>query len=79
MSGIVFFELTNLNKTYHFLQSDSGDPLLYTEPSNKLLYLVGIVSFGRGCATSSPGVNTRVTSYLDWIQLNTPNIEYCYQ
>ncbi|KAJ6647071.1 Venom serine protease 34 [Pseudolycoriella hygida] len=58
-------------------QSDSGGPLLYTEPSNNLLYLVGVVSYGRGCATENPGVSARVTSYMEWIQLNTPNVRYC--
>ncbi|XP_032524095.2 venom serine protease-like [Danaus plexippus] len=57
-------------------QDDSGGPLLYQDPSNGRLYSAGIVSFGRFCASSYPGVNTRVTSYLYWILNNAP-ANYC--
>lgn len=49
--------------------SDSGGPLLWkgsTTGSGKL-ELVGIISYGVGCATSRPAVNTRVTAFLSWI------------
>nr|XP_012218726.1 PREDICTED: chymotrypsin-2-like [Linepithema humile] len=46
-------------------QGDSGGPL--TVGGN----LVGLVSWGIGCAsTSFPTVFTRVSSYLDWIKTN---------
>ncbi|KOB69233.1 Serine protease 2, partial [Operophtera brumata] len=43
-------------------QGDSGGPLYYGD------ILVGIVSWGQGCAQAVyPGVSTRVASYTDWI------------
>lgn len=58
-------------------QSDSGGNLYYTNPSNSLLYSIGIVSGGLGCAGANPSLNTRVTSYLDWIVANTPEAKFC--
>lgn len=31
-------------------------------------YVVGVTSFGFGCATELPSFYTRVSSYLDWIE-----------
>ncbi|XP_004688887.2 PREDICTED: transmembrane protease serine 4 [Condylura cristata] len=46
-------------------QGDSGGPLMYH--SNQW-QVVGIVSWGHGCGgPSTPGVYTKVTSYLNWI------------
>lgn len=53
-------------------QGDSGGPFqrVFKETlvSKNITYVFGITSFGRGCATGSPGVYTRVTAYLDWIE-----------
>lgn len=31
-------------------------------------FLIGLTSFGKGCATQAPGVYTRISSYVDWIE-----------
>lgn len=52
-------------------QSDSGGPLRYVETledGRQRQLLVGIVSFGSGCAQSlKPGVYTRVSAFASWI------------
>lgn len=54
-------------------QGDSGGPLMYGKPSNTSFnfYQIGVVSYGYKCAEIGyPGVYTRVTEFLDWIQNN---------
>jgi trypsin len=47
-------------------QGDSGGPLVWKTPDGPVL--VGIVSFGDGCARKLKyGVYTRVSAYRDWI------------
>ncbi|XP_014271508.1 venom protease [Halyomorpha halys] len=50
-------------------QADSGGPLLL--PDAERYYQIGIVSTGYKCGEPDyPGVYTRITSYLDWINNN---------
>lgn len=53
-------------------QGDSGGPLNCMNPSTNKWELCGVVSWGARCAEPDfPGVYTRVTKYLGWIQNNS--------
>lgn len=51
-------------------QGDSGGPLqLASKENHCVFHILGITSFGKGCASSGePAVYTRVSSYVDWIE-----------
>ncbi|MFF9341294.1 S1 family serine peptidase [Streptomyces sp. NPDC014773] len=46
---------------------DSGGPLVHRAPGARPV-LAALVSYGRGCATETPAVNTRITAHLAWIR-----------
>ncbi|KPI97100.1 Serine protease snake [Papilio xuthus] len=55
-------------------QGDSGGPLqvkidLPSNSEGAIHYVIGVTSFGIGCArANTPGVYTRVSSFIDWIE-----------
>ena len=52
-------------------QGDSGGPLVTRSPSDLGYSLIGVTSFGEGCAAPNKyGVYTEVSYYLDWIATN---------
>nr|WIM01375.1 serine protease 2 [Limnephilus flavicornis] len=59
-------------------QHDSGGPLLWQSPTNGRVYVIGIIAGGYGCAINGkPGLNTRVTPYLNWIATTTGTTNFC--
>lgn len=55
---------------YYYFQGDSGGPLQVKQNVNgkNVFFLIGVTSFGRACAVETPGVYTRISYYLDWIE-----------
>ncbi|XP_053611404.1 tryptase-2-like isoform X3 [Plodia interpunctella] len=57
-------------------QGDSGGPLqvkipLPTNKEGQMHYVLGVISFGIGCAYPNlPGIYTRVSTFIDWIEDN---------
>ncbi|MGW6535442.1 S1 family serine peptidase [Streptomyces sp. NPDC055051] len=49
---------------------DSGGPLVHRAPDGRPV-LAALVSYGRGCATDTPAVNTRITAHLSWLTRTT--------
>lgn len=54
---------------------DSGGPIVCEKVSEggiKQFVLAGVVSYGSGCGgKDTPGIYTRISSYLDWIEFET--------
>merc|ERR1712130_980746 len=61
--GVLHFGCTQID-------GDSGGPMI--APENGRQALIGVVSWGRGCAWEGfPGVYARVTEKMDWIVANS--------
>jgi secreted trypsin-like serine protease len=59
-------------------QGDSGGPLMMF--SNNQWILIGITSYGTGCALADyPGIYTRVSYYIDWINCFIINNTSCIE
>ncbi|XP_068208577.1 trypsin-like [Palaemon carinicauda] len=56
---------------------DSGGGLLWQGRDGKM-DVIGVVSWGQGCARRGyPGIYTRVTNYLNWIEEHTKDSCFC--
>jgi len=56
-------------------QGDSGGPLTWVDPTSSKVKLIGVVSWGVGCARpNNPGVYAEVSSVLPWIESVTGGI-----
>lgn len=58
-------------------QFDSGGPLYYYKYLNNWYTVVGIVSYGSGCASKDPSLNIDVHYYLPWIFNQLPEVQFC--
>nr|QHB21599.1 venom S1 protease with CUB domain 8 [Platymeris rhadamanthus] len=47
---------------------DSGGPLVWLDPETNRYTQVALVSYGKGCNTPNPKVNTAVSYYYEWIR-----------
>ena len=53
-------------------QGDSGGPVAVRNAEDTDWLLIGITSWGYGCAQDGyPGVYTKVSNYINWIRINT--------
>lgn len=62
----------NENQGKIICRDDSGSPLVCTDPINRTMKLVGIVSWSEGCAEANyPHVYARVQAIQSWIRNKT--------
>lgn len=61
-------------------EEDLGGPLEYFDKNNKMHSIVGVTSVGKRCGFSGvPGVYTRISSYLKWIEnIVWPSVDLDY-
>lgn len=69
MKYILFTFLLVLIETIVYFQGDSGGPLQIKLKYPYCMYsVIGVTSFGRKCGVQVPGVYTRVSNYVPWIE-----------
>ncbi|XP_046828197.1 venom serine protease-like [Vespa crabro] len=70
-------QLCTFDKGKDACQFDSGGPILWQNPRTNRVFDLGVISYGSTCADNSPGVNTKISDYLDFIRKSTPGETYC--
>ncbi|XP_032688479.1 venom serine protease 34-like [Odontomachus brunneus] len=75
--NLTYNQICTYGKNKDGCQFDSGGPVLWQDLTTKREVLVGIISFGIACGDNNPGVNMRVSNYIDWILSETPGTNYC--
>ncbi|XP_025269824.1 venom serine protease 34 [Camponotus floridanus] len=75
--NLLYSQLCTSGEKKDACQFDSGGPVLWQNPTTKREVLVGIISYGNGCGSNEPGINTRVGTYIDWILHVTSGTSYC--
>ncbi|XP_034950561.1 uncharacterized protein [Chelonus insularis] len=71
-------QICTLDPTKDSCQYDSGGPVIWRDSTSRRLFLVGIISWGSICGNNQSTVNTRVTSYVNWIEsLKPEGFYYC--
>ena len=60
-------------------QGDSGGPLVSADPAQAgAMSLVGVVSWGYGCAVAdSLGIYAEVSHFVPWLLQNMPDLSTC--
>uniref|UniRef100_A0A1B6LCM9 Peptidase S1 domain-containing protein n=2 Tax=Graphocephala atropunctata TaxID=36148 RepID=A0A1B6LCM9_9HEMI len=74
-----YSQLCSYRQNVDACQYDSGGPLTWFNYYINRYEFTGIVSYGRGCASNVPSVNTKVAPFLQWILDNTPSETFCYK
>nr|AQM58408.1 venom s1 protease 32 [Pristhesancus plagipennis] len=60
-------QLCTFNYGKDACQGDSGGPVIWLDPDTNMFTQVGIVSYGSGCGSDSPGINTDLAYFTEWI------------
>ena len=62
-----------------YLKGDSGGPLVASDPANgNAMSLVGVVSWGFGCADADAlGIYAEVSHFTSWLQQTMPDLDTC--